>query len=461
MTPAAARARCAELDLRPWDPIAIRAEVARASAALLQASPQVTPLIGAPGMWWIGASGFDTLGGEAALAAALQAIASTWHPDARVAIADSCVAARAATWDERAARDTHGTHGTHGTERMRRRPLVIPTGHDAEYLADVPLALLPMPAPLRASLLALGFRTGGGFAALEPRDVEQRWGVDGLAAWRMARGEDPRRPHLARADADRTVHAELGSSTDTTEPLLFLVRGALDRLVGASVADGRAVAAIALTLTLDGGARTITRDVRPAAPVGRTAPLFEQCRAVLSSWALPAPVQAITVRIAATAPLAGRQGDLLDASWRDIAAVEAALARLRAELGALSVVVPAAVDAHLPERAAQWVDADAAIPAPPLEPPPTAPPADGRAVRVLDPPEPAEVETIAHRPTVLRWRARRIPLVRLHGPERLDGAWWHTPVARDYWRCADGEAREYVVYADRNTKQWYVQGWVD
>ncbi len=455
MTPAAARARCAELEIRPWDPIAIRAEVARASAALLQASPQVTPLIGAPGLWWIGASGFDTLGGEAALAAALQAIASTWHPDARVAIADSCVAARAATWDERAARVTR-TDG-----QTRRRPLVLPTGHDAEYLADVPLALLPMPAPLRASLLALGFRTGGGFAALDPHDIEQRWGADGLAAWRMARGDDPRRPHLARADADRTVHAELGSSTDTTEPLLFLVRGALDRLVGASVTDGRAVAAITLTLTLDGGAHTITREVRPAAPVGRAAPLFEQCRAALAAWALPAPVQAITVRIAATAPLAGRQGDLLDASWRDLAAVEAALARLRAELGALSVVVPAAVDAHLPERAAQWVDADPAMPAPPLEAPPNAPTADGRAVRVLDPPEPAEVETIAHRPTVLRWRARRIPLVRLHGPERLDGAWWQTPVARDYWRCADPEAREYVMYADRTTRQWYVQGWVD
>jgi protein ImuB len=181
----------------------------------------------------------------------------------------------------------------------------------------------------------------------------------------------------------------------------------------------------------------------------------------LSSWVLPAPVQAITVRITATAPLAGRQGDFLDASWRDLAAVEAALARLRAELGTMSVVVPAAVDAHLPERAAAWVDADAAVPAPALDAPPEAPSLDARAVRLLDPPEPAQVETVAQRPTVLRWRSRRIPLVRLHGPERLDGAWWQTPVARDYWRCTDGDAREYVVYADRTTRQWYVQGWVD
>ncbi|MFP5379100.1 MAG: hypothetical protein ACLGHP_05020, partial [Vicinamibacteria bacterium] len=40
----------------------------RASAAFVQASPQVTPAAGSPGTWWIGASGLDALGGEAALA---------------------------------------------------------------------------------------------------------------------------------------------------------------------------------------------------------------------------------------------------------------------------------------------------------------------------------------------------------------------------------------------------------
>ncbi|MCU0622280.1 MAG: hypothetical protein MUF53_00285 [Gemmatimonadaceae bacterium] len=484
MTVTVARARCAELVVLAWDELAIRAEVARVSAACVAASPQVTPVRGAPGLWWIGASGFDGLGGERALAAQLLAIARPWHVEARVAIADSCVAARAGTWDARVPVGAHGMRG----------PVLVPTGHDAEYLADVPLALLPMPASLRASLAALGFATGAGFAALDPADVEQRWGAEGLTAWRLARGEDPRRPFLPRHDAPRTVHTELGGPAETTEPLLFLVRAALERLVAQGVADARAVAAVTLTLTLDdargaapdAGARahTVTREARPAEPVARVGPLFEQCRALLAGWPLPAPVTAVTVAITATAPLAGRQGDLLDASWRDLAAVEAALARLRAELGAGSVVIPAAVDAHLPEQAGAWLEADAgeaalrAIAAPP---PAAAPPgatvatlgqtpgatgrdrldAPPRAMRLLEPAEPAEVDTDGRRPTLLRWRSRRIRLVHVHGPERLDGQWWQAPVARDYWRCADSEQREYVVYSDRAAGRWYVHGWVD
>ena len=103
MTVAEARAICAALEVLPWDEVMVRAELTRATAAFLAASPQVTPATGRSGgggvgMWWIGAGGFDGLGGERALARELSAIARRWHPRPRVAIADSCVAARAATW---------------------------------------------------------------------------------------------------------------------------------------------------------------------------------------------------------------------------------------------------------------------------------------------------------------------------------------------------------------------------
>jgi hypothetical protein len=47
---------------------------------------------------------------------------------------------------------------------------------------------------LRAALLALGVQRVGGLAAFDPGDVEARWGAAGLVAWRLARGDDPRRP---------------------------------------------------------------------------------------------------------------------------------------------------------------------------------------------------------------------------------------------------------------------------
>src|SRR5689334_7666079 len=94
MTPAEARAMCAELEVVEWDEVALDGAVTRATAALLVASPQVTPVAGAPGMWWVGAGGLDGIGGERSLVRTLVRVAQLWHPRPRVAVASSCVAAR-------------------------------------------------------------------------------------------------------------------------------------------------------------------------------------------------------------------------------------------------------------------------------------------------------------------------------------------------------------------------------
>jgi len=350
MRPAEARALCADLIELPWDDVAIDAAITETSAALLAASPQVTPVAGAHGLWWVGAAGFDPVGGERALAMELLRVAKRWHPRPRVAIAGSCVAARAATW-------AGASFDPRGSERALVH--VVPAGHDATYLAPAPLALVPMDEELRSALHALGLRTVGALAALSAEDVERRWGDTGIRAWRLARADDLRRPVLARVETQPAVEVELAAPTSTMEPVLFLVRAALDRLVQELIAHGRAAASVAITLTLDDarGAltskplHTVTREVRPARPLARVAPLFERCRALLDRWTLSAPVSAVRVAIAAAAPLTGEQGDLLSASWRDIGAADAALERLRAELGPNAIVRAVHQDTHRPEKA--------------------------------------------------------------------------------------------------------------
>jgi protein ImuB len=372
MTVNEARSRCAAVRILPWDEVAIADEVRRVTAALLFASPQVTPVAGAPGTWWVGAGGFEALGGEAGLAHTLLDIARLWHPGARVAIADSCVAARAATWDIRREvrgkveppRATvvmhHGQTADHPTAAT-----IVPYRGCAVYLARVPLGLIPMDDDIRETLIALGIRTAGPLAALTAEDVERRWGAPGLVAWRLASGDDARRPVLARLEAARAVSAELSPSVTVTEPILFLVRAALDRLVRELIADGRAAAVVAITLTLDdargaipgaGRAHTITREVRLSRPLARVAPLLERCRALLEQWELTAPVCVVGVAVPASAPLTGEQGELLDPAWRDPAAADAAFARLRAELGPDAIVRPVVRDEHRPEHAGGWVD---------------------------------------------------------------------------------------------------------
>lgn len=501
MGTAEARAYCASLELLDWDELAVTREITRATAAFLEASPQVTPVAGAPGCWWIGAHGFDGLGGERALAYTLRRIARRWHPRARVAIADSCVAARAATWasasnaladgrrTERST-STDASSADHGGGGL----FIVPPGGCAAYLAPAPLALLPMDEEMREALAALGMRTIGTLAALEPLEVEQRWGNVGIEAWRLARGDDRRRPVLERPVVRRAVDVELPAPVTTMEPVLFLVRPALERLLAELVSEGRAAAAIAITLTLDApmsalpaGARahTVTREVRPAHPLGRVAPLFERCRSVLERWSLDAPVCGLSVAIAATAPLSGEQGSLLESAWRDPAAIDSALAKLREEMGPGVVVRPIARDEHRPERQGDWreIEGDDVV----VAGPPGANGVNGNgqtngvngngqangvngngrsdtevALRLLEQPEPVEMELGAEAPRAFRWRGRRIEVARATGPERLTGDWWKGRYRRDYWRCeeaAEEAAGHFLVFAEE--AGWYLQGWYD
>ncbi len=476
MTIAEARSRCATLDVRAWDDVCVARELTRASAAFLAASPQVAPAAGIPGTWWIGADGFDGLGGERTLADTLQRMARLWHPGARVAIADSCVAARAATWktvDGRRWTVDGGTRTADGVER-KAYSLVSPGG-DASYLAPLPLSLIPMDPEIREALAALGLGTCGGLATLASGDVERRWGAAGLSAWRLAQGIDARRPTLARTVQPRQAHAELAMSTTSAEPLLFLVRGALERLMTDLVRDSRAAAAVAITLTLDDGrgplptggrAHTITREVRAPRALARVAPWFERCRALLDDWTLTAPVSAVTVAITVTAPMGAEQGDLLAPAWRDPAAAEAAFERLRTALGAGGVVRPVARDAYCPEGEGRWVGVETV---------------DGRrqtvedravsavhrlpstvSLRLLEQPETVAVLSGPRGdPRAFDWRGRRIPIARATGPERLSGEWWTAaPFARDYWRCESDELeQEFLLY--RDVAGWKLQGWYD
>jgi protein ImuB len=477
-----ARALCAGVEVWTWDDAALTAAITAATAMFVEASPQVSPVAGAPGMWWIGASGFvpgahggEGASGERAFANRLLRIAQRWHPQARVAIGDTCVAARAATWASASfSRDRR---------EARRLVTIIPAGRDSAYLAAAPLTLLPMEEEMRDALRALGVRTVGQLADLDAGDVEQRWGDAGLTAWRLAHGDDPRRPVLARFEAHPHVEMELDTASASMEPVLFLVRPAIDHLVTSLVAQARAIASLSITLTLDDarGAlpnalpHTVTREIRLPRPLARPAPLFERCRGLLARWTLTAPVSAVRVTILLTSPLTGEQGHLLNTSWKDPDAADAALERVRAELGPGVVVHPAARDGYAPERSGVWREAGDTSPerpdpepegrrgspgAPPILPgEPRASDAVPPTLRLLPDPERVNVDRDPL-PRRIFWRGRALTVANAVGPERLSGDWWNDGYGRDYWRCeSDEEHGELILF--RDAAGWWVQGWYD
>src|SRR5205085_12270445 len=115
---------------------------------------------------------------------------------------------------------------------------LVPSGRDAAFMARYPLSLLGLGEELAETLAALGLRTVGQVAALDGDEVEARFGPEGLAAHRLARGIDRRGPSPPRDDSLPAAECDLGAPVSSAEPLLFVIRGALASLGGALRAKG-------------------------------------------------------------------------------------------------------------------------------------------------------------------------------------------------------------------------------
>ena len=287
----------------------------------------------------------------------------------------------------------------------------------------------------------------------------------GERARRAPRGDDRRRPSLARVPARHEAAAELHVPSSTIEPVLFLLRGMLDRMVREVAREGKAVREMEVEIQQekDGeGAESVlsVRVVLPR-PLARTAPLLEHIRAALERTTFTAPVLGVCLRISELDTPAGEQGDLLQLGWRDPAAADAALARLRATLGAHAVVRPVALDAHAPERRGGWKEDEAGAEragmewrlaptrfAPPGSDPPT-------QFRLLNSPEAIDIDRDA---AAFIWRGRQWIVAEKSAAERLSGEWWKASYARDYY-CWISDGVRFLVFISEG--KWWMQGWWD
>ena len=84
---------------------------------------------------------------------------------------------------------------------------------------------------------ALGIRTLGDFAALPARDVASRFGAEGTAAQRVARGQEPRRLVAGTPRADLSAALEFDPPVHA-EPAAFAAKGLAERMLDGLTARG-------------------------------------------------------------------------------------------------------------------------------------------------------------------------------------------------------------------------------
>ena len=457
MALAEAKALVADLLALPWDEERIARAALEVTTALLAASPRVAwngthgrtdARTHGEGVWWVDAAG---LGNETKLADRLLAIVSgLGFGPPRAGIASSAIAAYAATYGGRTDARTRGRTGV--------RPRIVPPGGDAAYLAPFPVTLLDLDDELAETLCGLGLTTLGQLAALEADEVDARFGPEGLAAHRRARGLDARGPSTPRDDAIPVVEVELGGPVATAEPLLFVLRGALTTLGDALRTKGLAARELGLALQLDDGS-TAERAVRPARPTSHADVLFDHCRAALENWQLPEPATGLLLRAALTVPAAGEQGDLLAPRWADPAALAAAFDRIRGSEGSDAVAVPEARDAHLPADQGSWTHGGTDARTHGDTKPSTA---DLQtALRLLGAPVPVHVRLGRDGLAAFKHDDRWHDITGWSGPERLAPRWWlGAGAARDYYAARTADGALWLLFRAAQG-QWFLEGWLD
>jgi protein ImuB len=441
------------------------------AGALLRAAPRVTPVREHPRALWADASGMERRGGDAAVAQALLQAAREAGFEARVGIAGSCIAAAAAT-------------------RERGTPFrVVPPGGDARYLRRRSLGILPLPRDLRETLALLGIRTCGALAALGAADVELRFGAPGVAAWRLARAEDPRWPFRPAAPGLALAEAELDPPIDSTEPLRFVLPGLVDAVCRQLAARQRIPARLRLVLAVDGVVRTEEiREVRPARATADARVLADLCRRAIEAPPPGGPVAGVRLEAVDEGLVRADQLDAFRPAAPDPGAVHAALLPVFARWGDGALSAAVLHGAHLPAEHAAWEalgsDAIAAFahahPAPAADAPAGVTEL-GRAtldlcLRRLPEPLPVRVrEGAGRRP--LEVELQSVDTARLggagesfpqgtwktrsEGPERISGGWWAAGSAREYWRVESPGGWLGVLFRDAADGGWYLEGWFD
>ncbi|HVN87788.1 MAG TPA: hypothetical protein VMW17_23365 [Candidatus Binatia bacterium] len=339
---------------------------------------------------------------------------------------------------------------------------VIPLNEECTYLAPLAVALLQPSPALAATLTRWGIRTIGQLAALPASAVGTRLGPEGLALARRARAEDehPLSPRPAPLLFEEHVDLEYG--IELLEPLLFILRGLLDRLTARVAVRGLVCGDLRLAL----GLSTHARDDRTivVAPSNDVKALLTLMRLHLEAHPPAAPIE--TIRLSAVPErLRARQLDLFRPNGPAPEQLAVTLARLTALCGADHVGAPAVVDSHRPEAhgvtglvgyGVKGGEEEGLLTPSPVTPTPLR-----IALRAIRPPQPLEVHTDRGRLDFIRGERLSGRVVSCAGPWRLAGEWWHDGAyMRDYYDVQLSDGGVYRLFCDRQ-HQWFVTGEYD
>ncbi|MDJ0869264.1 MAG: hypothetical protein QNK03_24385, partial [Myxococcota bacterium] len=344
-TLAHARSICAELRARVASPALEAAARAALLDVALSTSPRVeasAPRTGAragEAAVLLDAGGVGPLfRSEAGLANALTARAAALGLPAVAAVAKTRALARLA------ARRLAVCEGPGAT-------CVVEPGRERAFLAPLPVDLIDPGDALAQTLTRFGIHRLGALLDLPAHTLATRLGAEARARVARLRG-DAREPPLPAPDDTRIEEAlDLEAPVDNLEPLAFVLRGMLSRLLGRLAVRQLACGELELRLETAGGGRSARR-IALAAPTRELRVLLRRLRLVLEATPPDAPVEAVALATDGQ-PRRDDQLDLFRPAGPAPAALDTLLAELEALCGPDRIGHPVLPDTHHPGAFAQ------------------------------------------------------------------------------------------------------------
>jgi protein ImuB len=436
-TVAAARAKCAALLVRVVSEESVRGVLHAVAEAALSFG-RTASIDEARDVICVDVAGCGHLfEGEDGLARALfLRVVAMHHGPVRVAIADG---PRVSAAIVRALR--------------KRETFIVPPGRNEAAIRALPIGALPIDPASIAWLGKLGLAKIGDLQRLRAQgaDLATRLGAVHAEVMSLLAGEDgaPLDPYVPPDVPEERAELEYG--IDKTEALLFVVKMLCDRLAARLAGRAMATVKLEIVLSLD---RAIAREsdlpATVALPLALPAPLstapelLAVMRARVESWAIPAPILAVTLRAAELARKEGRALDLFEPEAKADRALPRLVAELVADLGEQRVGTLALVNTWVPEERSSLVP-----------------------YGVKRSPEEVSVSLASRSPEPSRVLGAPLPAEGIE-PVRLLArieavAWWRLGVvARDFvagWSAH--EERLAWVEIDRATGRTQVKGWMD
>jgi len=467
MSPAAALALAPEVVLLKQASLALDAAHLEIERSVRSVCPSLCSSDG--GIFYLNFSGMKRrylARGELGFLADLQLAVADVQLPVRAGMADTRFAARAAAllYAERGLQHILGRPG---------EPHRVRAGVSREFLAPLPLSLLPRATTERHLLHRLGIRTLGQLASLHSASLRRRLGTRGLELQALARGrevtlwqsrdEAPR--FQARYEGDHPVTGSRG--------LRGLFKEALEQVLESLRRGCLAAARMRWVLELGGCSRQGSVAI-PCRSTNEQLWLRLISRSV-DQVELSGPVHSVHVEALEVGPRWHRQRQLPGPRGSSSEAVSDTLERLRVELGSRGFGRTVLHTSPMPEarqsiepnrsklshpspkglftRRVQYSTTDLVDGALPGQLP--------RAFRATFPPERIALELRDGRPYRLRWRDVAVMIERSLGPWDISSQWWHRfPLRRRYFQLqAPGLlAQVYWVPAQNN---WFLSGWWD